>query len=138
MDEASLALALALQAEEDEAASAALARRLHDEAAAPRSGEPTTAAWADTGPSPSARTGPLPGERLAGAAHKSIQHLGKATCKKLEAHFLTSRQTLTLAELLRLYRGPRRDELMSYIDSGQRERVTAELIAADLDFPSSS
>ena len=130
-DDPSLALALALQAEDD----AALARNLmHEEEENRRRQRQQQQTVQST--SAAAATGPLPGERLAGAAHKSISHLGKNTCKKLAAHFLKGGQTtLSLAELLRLFRGPQREELLMLCDAGQRQRIEAELVAADLDFP---
>ena len=80
--------------------------------------------------------GPLPGERLAGPAHKSVHHLGKGTASKLQKHFLKAQGgPLTLAELLRIFRWPKREELLGLIDAGQRQRVEAELVALALDFP---
>ena len=126
----SLALALALQAEDD----AAIARNLmHEEEESLRRRQQQSV---PPQPAGAAADGPLPGERLAGAAHKTINHLGKNTCKKLALHFRKGGQTtLTLAELLRLFRGPQRDELLMLCDAGQRQRIEAELVAADLDFP---
>ena len=72
----------------------------------------------------------LPGELLNDRASKAVQHLGKGTVKKLEAHFKTS---LSLRELLRLFHGARREELLMLIDAGQRDRVEAELVALALD-----
>ena len=124
----SLALALALQAEDDEA----LARTLMaEEEERERQHRERQAAQ----PTHQQQRGPLPGERLSMAAHKSIQHLGKATCKKLEAHFLKKQQTLTLEELLKIFRSERREEMLMLVDPGQRQRIEAELVAATLDFP---
>ena len=68
----SLALALALQAEDDEA----LARKLMAEDEA---NERQRRQRQETQPAQQEQHGPLPGERLKSAAHKSITHLGKAT-----------------------------------------------------------
>ena len=81
-----------------------------------------------------ARSGRLPGEILAGPAHKAVQHLGRGTCKKLEGHF-KCKEAMSLRELLRLFGGPKREELLMLIDAGQRQRVEAELVALSLDFP---
>ena len=125
-DDPSMALARQLQEEED----AILALSLQDAEPPPaaRSRPPGAAASPAT-----ASRGRLPGEVLAGTAHKAIQHLGKGTAKKLEAHF--KRQPLTLRETLELFNGPRREELLMLIDAGQRQRVEAELVALSLDFP---
>ena len=131
-DDRSLALALALQAEDDEA----LARTLMlEEEEREREHRQRQAGQQQQQQQQQQQRGPLPGERLDGAAHKSIQHLGKATCKKLEAHFLKKQQTLTLAELLRIFRSERREEMLTLVDPGQRQRIEAELVAASLDFP---
>ena len=80
-----------------------------------------------------ASTAPL----LTSAAHKSVQHLGKGTAKRIEEKYLKKQQLLTLQELLRLFNGPQREELLMMVDAGQRERVEAELVALALDFPPS-
>ena len=129
-DDRSMALALALQAEDDEA----LARTLMLEEEE-REREHRQRQAGQQQQQQQQQRGPLPGERLAGAAHKSIQHLGKSTCKKIEAHFLKKQQTLTLAELLRIFRSERREEMLTLVDPGQRQRIEAELVAASLDFP---
>ena len=130
-DDRSMALALALQAEDDEA----LARTLMLEEEEREREHRQRQAGQQQQQQQQQQRGPLPGERLAGAAHKSIQHLGKATCKKIEAHFLKKQQTLTLAELLRIFRSERREEMLTLVDPGQRQRIEAELVAASLDFP---
>ena len=127
-DDASIRLAMALQAEADEE----LVREMMMEQEQPR----PTAAPHD-GPTALPRNGPLPGEKLRGPAHSAIQHLGRKTAKKLEAHFMKSGKQLTLAELLRLFRGPQWEEVLMLIDPGQRERIEAELVSADLDYPGS-
>ena len=130
-DDRSMALALALQAEDDEA----LARTLMLEEEEREREHRQRQAGQQQQQQQQQQRGPLPGERLAGAAHKSIQHLGKSTCKKIEAHFLKKQQTLTLAELLRIFRSERREEMLTLVDPGQRQRIEAELVAASLDFP---
>ena len=130
-DDRSMALALALQAEDDEA----LAKTLMLEEEEREREHRQRQAGQQQQQQQQQQRGPLPGERLAGAAHKSIQHLGKATCKKIEAHFLKKQQTLTLAELLRIFRSERREEMLTLVDPGQRQRIEAELVAASLDFP---
>ena len=130
-DDRSMALALALQAEDDEALARTLMLAEEEREREHRQRQ----AGQQQQQQQQQQRGPLPGERLAGAAHKSIQHLGKATCKKLEAHFLKKQQTLTLAELLRIFRSERREEMLTLVDPGQRQRIEAELVAASLDFP---
>jgi hypothetical protein len=118
-------LALARQLQEEEDAALALALQQDD-----RASKPSSSAAGALQPS-----GRLPGERLAGPAHSSVHHLGRGTASKLQTHFLKAQQPLTLAELLRIFRGTRREELLGLIDAGQRQRVEAELVALDLDFP---
>jgi hypothetical protein len=121
-DDPSLALALRLQQEEDEALALALQE---EEAAVP----PPSARRPP--PSPQQRA---PGVVLDAPAHKAVQHLGRGTCKKLETHFKL-KGGLTLRELLRLFAGDRREEMMMLIDAGQRQRVEAELVAQAIDHP---
>ena len=118
----SFALARKLQEEEDAALAAAL---MAQDAAPVSAGQRQTVTT----------TGPLPGERLASAAHKSCQHMGRNTAKKIEARFCKGGQTLTLATLLMLFRSDQREEVLMLVDSGQRQRVEAELVALTLDFP---
>ena len=125
-DDASLALALRLQEAEDAALALSL-QESEDAAQPPPQPAATPSARAASG---AAR---LPGELLGGPAHKAVQHLGRGTAKKLEAHFKTS---LSLRELLRLFHGARREELLMLIDAGQRDRVEAELVALALDVSS--
>lgn len=135
VDDPSLALALALQSADD----AELARQMMaDEEERERQHRRGQQVAAPATASQQQHHGPLPGERLAAAAHKSIQHLGKNTCKKLESHFLKNKQTMTLAELLKIFRSARREEMLMLVDAGQRQRIEAELVAADLDFPAAS
>ena len=144
-DDPSIALALALQAEEDERMAMEL---LQEEEAASRQQPPRTSSSSSTARGQqqqqqqyqqvASSTGRLPGERLAGAAHKTVQHLGRGTAKKIESHFLKGQAILTLAELLRIFRGDRREEMLMLIDAGQRSRVEAELVALTLDFPADS
>ena len=61
--------------------------------------------------------------------------MGRNTAKKIEARFCKGGQTLTLATLLMLFRSDQREEVLMLVDSGQRQRVEAELIALTLDFP---
>ena len=115
----SLMLALRLQEEED--VIVALSLQESESVATPSGG--TT----------SSGGGRLPGELLNGRASKAVQHLGKGTVKKLEAHF--KKQPMSLRELLAIFHGPRREEMLMLIDAGQRARVEAELVALALDFP---
>ena len=136
-EDPSLALALALQAEEDERLALELMRE--DEVAArpkqPQQPQQPAGQHLQQQQQQPHQPGRLPGEILAGAAHKAVQHLGRGTAKKLEAHFLKGQMALSLAELLRIFRGDRREELLMLIDAGQRSRVEAELVALSLDFP---
>ena len=63
-----------------------------------------------------------------------MQHLGRGTCKKIEAH-LHRKEALSLRALLQLFNSERRDEVLMLVDIGQRVRVEAELCALSLDFP---
>ena len=123
-DDPSLALALRLQEEEDAALALSLQEADLSAAASPQP-QPAMVATPDRGR--------LPGELLVGPAHKAVQHLGRGTAKKIEVHM--KQQPLTLRDLLRLFNGPRREELLGLVDAGQRQRVEAELVALSLDFP---
>ena len=121
-EEASLALARQLQ-EEDDAAMAAQLTADEERSMVVAQQLPRDR------PQAAARAPP----HLASPAHKVCQHLGRQTCKKIAAHFV-NQTTLTLEDLLRIFRSKRREELLMMVDAGQRERVEAEIVALDLDF----
>ena len=123
-DDPSLALAIALQQDED----AALALALQEEEAAPRA----AAASAASATAASSSSAGRPGVTLAWPAHRAVQHLGRGTCKKIAA--LNRTETLSLRGLLKLFNGPRQHEVLMLVDSGQRQRVEAELVALAHDF----
>ena len=119
----SLRLARQLQADDDAAFAAQLMQEEEDAAAEVSHAQQSSAR---------AATGPLPGEQLAGAAHKSVKHLGKNTCKAIAKKFSTP-SPLSLRHLLQISTSTRREEMLAMVDAGQRERVAAELIALAID-----
>ena len=123
-DDPSLALALRLQEEDDAALALSLQEAEHASPPPPRPApRPVPAASA---PAPRA---PL----LTTPAHKVVQHLGRGTCKKIQEHFKCS--SLSLRDVLQIFNSARREEMLMLVDSGQRQRVEAELIAMAIDFP---
>mmetsp|Transcript_31798 Transcript_31798/g.61187 ORF Transcript_31798/g.61187 Transcript_31798/m.61187 type:complete len:167 (-) Transcript_31798:360-860(-) len=119
----SLKLAISLQEEEDAALAAALAAT---DAATPAAGGRRI----QTGSPGTARSGPIPGDRLNSAAHKQVTHLGRQTARKIQARYGIGPST---RDLLELVSGAKRSEVLAMIDEGQRSCVDAELVALRLD-----
>ena len=119
-DDPSVALARALQLEEDAAMAAALAA----EDARPAAPRAAGAAKIVAGAMPAA-------DRLSAPAYKQVQHLGRGTAKRMAE--LLQLPSLTLRDLLRAADGPRAAEILQCIDAGQRDRVQASLVALRMD-----
>ena len=121
-DDPSVALARALQLEEDAATAAALAAE-DARPAAPRAAGAGSAKIV-AGAMPAA-------DRLSSPAYKQVQHLGRGTAKRMAE--LLNLPSLTLRDLLRAADGPRAAEILQCIDAGQRDRVQASLVALRMD-----
>ena len=117
----SVALARALQLEEDAALAAALAAE--DSRPVAHAGGASSAAVV---------AGALPAaDRLSSPAYKQVQHLGRGTAKRIAD--ILGLKSLTLRDLLLAVDGPKAAEIMACIDAGQRDRVQATLVALRLD-----
>ena len=121
-DDPSIALARALQLEEDAALAAALAAE--DSRPVAHAAGGTSSAAVVAGALPAA-------DRLSSPAYKQVQHLGRGTAKRIAD--ILGLKSLTLRGLLLAVDGPRAAEIMACIDAGQRDRVQATLVALRLD-----
>ena len=122
-DDPSVALARALQLEEDAAMAAALAAEDARPAAVPHTAGAGSAKIV-AGAMPAA-------DRLSAPAYKQVQHLGRGTAKRMAE--LLNLPSLTLRDLLCAADGPRAAEILQCIDAGQRDRVQASLVALRMD-----
>lgn len=134
-EDAKLAEELAAElALEDERAGSAVAARV---AAASgkgkqKNGKKKGPGTASISPLPrSSSTGNVREERLAAAAHKMVEHLGKSTAKLMASTFKTDG---SLGALLQLMEQPAtRVAVLELVDAGQRDRVDAECTALAID-----